>query len=52
MATYVTLYKITEQGMRTIKDSTKRLEAAKAAGAQAGVTVKEALWLRGSTISS
>ncbi|HYA75122.1 MAG TPA: GYD domain-containing protein [Roseiarcus sp.] len=47
MTTYVTLYKITDQGMRTIKDSTRRLEAAKAAGAQAGVTVKEALWLQG-----
>ncbi len=46
VTTYVTLYKIAEQGMRTIKDATKRLEAAKAAGAQAGITVEEALWLQ------
>ena len=47
MATYVTLYKITEQGMRTVNDSTKRLEAAKKAAAQAGITIKDAYWLLG-----
>jgi uncharacterized protein with GYD domain len=47
MATYVTLYKFTHQGIRTVNESTKRFEAAKKAGAQAGVTVKDAYWLLG-----
>ena len=32
MATYVTLYNFTEQGLKTIKDTVKRTEAAKKAG--------------------
>ena len=47
MATYVTLYNFTEQGVRTIKDSVKRVEAAKKAASQIGMTVKEVLWLQG-----
>lgn len=47
MATYVTLYKYTEQGIRNIKDAPSRVEAAKKAAAQAGITVKETLWLQG-----
>lgn len=47
MPTYVTLYKITEQGIRTIGDSTKRFEAAKKAAAKVGITVKDAYWLQG-----
>jgi len=47
MATYVILYKYTEQGIRNIKDAPKRVEAAKKAAAQAGITVKETLWLQG-----
>jgi len=47
MATYVTLYNFTEQGIRTIKDSVKRVEAAKKAASQIGMTVKEVLWLQG-----
>ena len=47
MPTYVTLYQITEQGMRTINDSTKRFEAAKKAAAQAGIAIKDAYWLLG-----
>jgi len=47
MPTYVNLYKITEQGMRTINDSTKRLESAKKAAAKVGITVKDAYWLQG-----
>ena len=47
MATFVTLYKYTEQGLRTIKDAPKRLEAAKKAMASAGLTFKEAFWLQG-----
>lgn len=47
MPTYVTLYKLTEQGMRTIADTTKRVEAASKAAAKAGITVKDVYWLQG-----
>jgi uncharacterized protein with GYD domain len=47
MVTYVNLYKFTEQGLRTISDTTKRFEAAKKAAAQTGVTLKDAYWLQG-----
>ncbi len=43
MATYVTLFKFTEQGLRNIKDTVKRTEAAKKAAADMGIKVKEAL---------
>jgi uncharacterized protein with GYD domain len=47
MATFVILYKFTEQGVRNIKDSPKRTEAAKKAAARAGITIRETLWLQG-----
>jgi uncharacterized protein with GYD domain len=47
MATYVTLYNFTEQGLKNIKDSVKRTEAAKKAAAASGMTVKEVLWVQG-----
>ena len=47
MATYVTLYNFTDQGLRNIKDTIKRAKAAKEAAVQAGVTIKEMLWLQG-----
>ena len=47
MATYVTLYNFTDQGIKNIKDTVKRAEAAKKAGAAMGVTVKEVLWTQG-----
>jgi uncharacterized protein with GYD domain len=47
MATYVTLFNFTEKGAREIKDTVKRVEAAKAAAKQFGVTIKEVLWLQG-----
>ena len=47
MATYVILYKYTEQGIKNIKDAPKRVEAAKKAAAQAGITIRETLWLQG-----
>ena len=47
MATYVILYKYTEQGIKNIKDAPKRVEAATKAAAQAGVTIKQVLWLQG-----
>jgi uncharacterized protein with GYD domain len=47
MATYVTLVNFTEQGARNIKDTIKRTDAARQAGAAAGVTIKEVLWTQG-----
>jgi len=47
MATYVTLVNFTEQGARNIKDTIKRTDAAKQAGAAAGVAIKEVLWTQG-----
>ena len=47
MATYVTLYKYTPQGIQNIKDAPKRVEAAIKAAEAAGMKVKETLWLQG-----
>ncbi|HUO54618.1 MAG TPA: GYD domain-containing protein [Rhodoblastus sp.] len=47
MTTFVTLYNFTDQGLHAIKDTVKRAEAAKAVAAQAGVMIKEILWLQG-----
>ena len=47
MTTYVTLYNFTEQGLKSIKDTVKRAEAAKKAAAANGMQVKEVLWLQG-----
>jgi len=47
MATYVTLFNFTEQGLRNVKDTVKRVEAAKKAGAQAGLTIKDVVWTQG-----
>jgi uncharacterized protein with GYD domain len=47
MATYVTLYNFTEQGLRNIKDTVKRAEAAKKAGSEIGINLKEIVWTQG-----
>lgn len=47
MATVVTLYTFTDQGLRNIKDTVKRAEAIKEAAGKAGVHIKEILWLDG-----
>jgi uncharacterized protein with GYD domain len=47
MATYVTLAKFTEQGLRNIKDTVKRSEAVRKAAADTGGSIKEILWLEG-----
>ena len=47
MATYVVLSKFTDQGIRTIKDSPKRVEAFKALAKKSGVTVKDIFWTQG-----
>jgi uncharacterized protein with GYD domain len=47
MATYVTLYNFTEQGLRNIKDTVKRVDAAKKAASEAGITLKDVVWTQG-----
>ncbi|HUZ32418.1 MAG TPA: GYD domain-containing protein [Xanthobacteraceae bacterium] len=47
MAIYVTLVNFTEQGVRNIKDTIKRTDAAKQAGAAVGVKIREVLWTQG-----
>ncbi|WP_267220468.1 GYD domain-containing protein [Dyella silvae] len=47
MATYIALTHITEQGMRSIKDTTKRGEAVKAAAGKFGAKVKDLYWTLG-----
>jgi uncharacterized protein with GYD domain len=46
-ATYILLGKFTEQGIRAIKDTTKRAEAARQLGSKLGVTIRETYWTLG-----
>jgi uncharacterized protein with GYD domain len=47
MATYVVLASFTEQGIRTVKDTTRRADAVKEVARKFGVTVRETLWTLG-----
>ena len=47
MAHHVILMNFTEQGAKTVKDTVKRYQAAKAAAAKNGVTFKDVYWLQG-----
>ena len=47
MATYVVLLNFTDQGIRNVKDTTKRADAFKEVAKSAGVTVKEMYWTLG-----
>jgi uncharacterized protein with GYD domain len=47
MPIYVTLLKFTDQGVRNIKDTVKRSEAAKQMASQAGARIKDIYWLQG-----
>jgi len=47
MATYVTLYRFTDQGIRNVKDSPKRLEQAIKAGEAMGMKVLGAYYTVG-----
>jgi uncharacterized protein with GYD domain len=47
MATYVVLNTFTEQGIRSIKQTTKRAEAAQKAAKEVGVNLREVLWTQG-----
>jgi uncharacterized protein with GYD domain len=47
MATFVTTFKFTQQGMANIKDTCKRAEAFKAAAKKLGVKVTDQFWTFG-----
>jgi uncharacterized protein with GYD domain len=47
MATYTVLAKFTDQGIRNVKETTRRSEAVEAAAGKAGVTVKSFQWTLG-----
>lgn len=47
MATYIVLGHFSEQGIRNVKDTTKRAEALKEMAKKVGVTVKEVYWTLG-----
>jgi uncharacterized protein with GYD domain len=47
MATFITLGNFTDQGIRNIKDTTKRADAFKAMAQKAGATVKELYYTMG-----
>ncbi|MBO0697608.1 MAG: GYD domain-containing protein [Zavarzinella sp.] len=47
MSTYILLGNFTDQGIRNVKDTTKRAEAVRALAKKAKVTVKEMYWTLG-----
>ena len=47
MATYVVLSTFTEQGIASIKQTTKRADAARAAAKEVGVNMRDILWTQG-----
>jgi uncharacterized protein with GYD domain len=47
MATYIGLTHLTDQGMRNIKETTKRADAVKGAAGKFGVKIKEIFWTLG-----
>lgn len=47
MATYIALLQFTDQGIRNVKDSTKRAAAAKDAAAKMGVNFTDLFWTLG-----
>ena len=47
MSTFITLINFTDQGARTIKETTKRAEAFTALAGKLGVTVKSLHWTMG-----
>jgi uncharacterized protein with GYD domain len=48
MSTYIVLSSFTDQGIRTVKDTTKRADAVKELAKKFGVTAKEFYWTLGS----
>jgi uncharacterized protein with GYD domain len=48
MATYISLTRFTDQGIRNVKDTAKRADAVKDLAKKFGVTAKEFFWTLGS----
>jgi uncharacterized protein with GYD domain len=48
MATYIVLNSFTDQGIRSVKDTTKRADAVRGLAKKFGVTAKEFYWTLGS----
>jgi uncharacterized protein with GYD domain len=47
MANFIMLGHFSDQGIRTVKDTTKRVETVKAAAKKLGITVKDVYWTLG-----
>ena len=47
MATYILLCNFTDQGIRNVKDTTKRADAVREAGKKFGANMKEIFWTQG-----
>jgi uncharacterized protein with GYD domain len=47
MPSYVVLCNFTDQGLRSVKDTVKRADAAKESAAKFGVNMKEIYWTQG-----
>lgn len=47
MLTYIVLASFTDQGIRSIRETTKRADAAKEMASRFGVTMKEIYWTQG-----
>jgi uncharacterized protein with GYD domain len=47
MLTYIALASFTDQGLRTVKDTTKRAQAASETAGRFGVKMKEIYWTQG-----
>jgi len=47
MATYIILGNFTEQGVRAVRDTSKRAEALRGMASKVGATVKETYWTLG-----
>ncbi len=48
MATYIVLASFTDQGIRNVKDTTKRADAVRSMANKFGVTAKDIFWTLGS----
>jgi len=48
MATYIVLASFTDQGIRNVKETTKRADAVRSMAGKFGVTAKEFFWTLGS----
>lgn len=47
MVTYISLINFTDQGLRSVKETTKRADAAKEAARKFGINMKEVYWTLG-----